>query len=77
MLNSRSLKVENPSKNDILGFVNDRIILRRIEKKYQNIYFSVFLVKSASFIFGITQPSVSYTKCLMTFLYEPGLDTTF
>ena len=32
-LNSRNIKVENPSKNDILGFVNDEITLRRIEKK--------------------------------------------
>ena len=41
MLNSRNLKVENPSQNDILGFVNDKIMLRQIEKKYQNIYISV------------------------------------
>ena len=35
-----------------------------------------FLVKSVTFIYGITQPSVSYTydtsKCLTTFLYKPG-----
>ena len=71
-LNSRNLKVENPSQNDILGFVNDEIMLRQIEKNIKIFTSQLFLLKNANFIFGITQPSVSYTKCLTTFLYEPA-----
>ena len=40
-LNSRNLKVENPFQNDVLGFVNDKIMLRQIEEKNQNINFTV------------------------------------
>ena len=41
---SRNQKVENASQYDIMGFVNDEIMLRRIEKKkkIQKIRFSVF-----------------------------------
>ena len=50
-----------------MGFVNDEIMLRRIEKtadlKCQNVCLSVIfliLVKSETFIKGITQPAISF-----------------
>ena len=76
-LNSRNLNVEKTSQNDIMGFVNDKIMFRQLENRWSEMskcLFLSFLVKNASFIYWITQPSVSASKCLKTFLYEPDRD---
>ena len=75
-LNSRNLKAENACQNDIMGFVNDEIMLRRIEKtadlKCQNVCLSVIFlisVKSETFIKGITQPTISFWEAFSAFRF--------
>ena len=84
-LNSRYLKAEKASQNDIVGCVIPLMkvsLLTKIRKITERQTFwhfrsAVFSIRR-NIISSFTKPSVSYTydasKCLMTFLYKPETD---